>query len=611
MELEKTTINGKEILSSSPKNDRDYKIITYDFKRPDMFSLDQIRTIFVMHEIFAQKASLTLSSMLRQKVKIEVNSVDQLTFGEFIDSIPKPSTLIKVDMSPLKQPSVLQIDPNITFSLNDRLYGGSGSSDNGNGELSGIEKSVLLKVSERLMINLKDSWEKVVDLNPKTEQIETHPEYIAIANPTEMVFLVSFNIKIGEVNGFMNFCVPYITIEPIIGKFSAEYWYSFKRKDDHETLSNSMVSSLKLDSEIITQTQSISLKRLGLLKKGSLIKLEGFSEGLSTLRVGGENVLKTKFGKRGSKSIFKIENRDSGNLDIQEVLKISSAERESQEIRDNMSDISNKVSSISDNLIRRIEELSNNQDHLNDQVLLGIKPDSVAVEVIDPTLSFIRHSDIENIFQIISGSHPQLISLILSRLDSLLSARLLELFKPEYQTEIITRITKLVAVAPELIDDISMFLRENLNTMTEINAPDIKGIDIATGILNSSSRTVEKNVIESLETMNSELAESIKNRMFVFEDIVLLDKKSISQIIEKAEARDFYLSMKMVNPEVSDFVMNSITKELGSSLKEGIDNLGRVKISDIEKAQLRIVLVIREMETNGEILVCHPDEIVE
>lgn len=99
--------------------------------------------------------------------------------------------------------------------------------------------------------------------------------------------------------------------------------------------------------------------------------------------------------------------------------------------------------------------------------------------------------------------------------------------------------------------------------------------------------------------------------MFVFEDIVLLDKKSISQIIVNAESRDFYLEMKMVNPKVMDFVINSISEELALQVTNGIESLGRVKITDIEKAQVRMVSVMREMESNGELLVCHPDEIVD
>ena len=154
-------------------------------------------------------------------------------------------------------------------------------------------------------------------------------------------------------------------------------------------------------------------------------------------------------------------------------------------------------------------------------------------------------------------------------------------------------------------------MEKSFSSIIENHEPELEGIEKITEILNLSSRAVEKNVVESLEIKENDLAEDIKKRMFVFEDIILLDGETISRIVERAESSDLYLSMKVALEEVKSYIFNQVSKEKKKELIDGIDKVGRVKISDIDKAQQRIVALIRDMEENGEIIVCRSDEIVE
>ena len=202
------------------------KIKIYDFKRPDKFSKEQIRTISMMHETFARLTTTSLSAQLRSMVHVHVASVDQLTYEEFIRSIPTPTTLAVINMDPLKGNAILEIDPAVTFSIIDRLFGGTGEGTKVTHELTDIESSVMEGIIVRILGNMREAWTQVIDLRPRLGQIDTNPQFAQIVPPTDMVVLVTLETKVGDVEGMINFCIPYLTIEPIIGKLSTQFWFS-------------------------------------------------------------------------------------------------------------------------------------------------------------------------------------------------------------------------------------------------------------------------------------------------------------------------------------------------------------------------------------------------
>jgi len=214
---------------SAPQQDP-RKIKIYDFKRPDKFSMEQRKTVQILHETFARMATTSLSAQLRSLAQVHVASVDQLNYEEFIRSIPNPTTLAVINMDPLPGTAVLEIDPVITFSIIDRLFGGKGEGSKVTREISEIEQSVMDGIIVRILGNMRDAWQQVIDLRPRLSNIDTNPQFAQIVPPTEMVILVTLETKVGEVEGMMNFCIPYLTLEPIIGKLSATYMYSTIRR---------------------------------------------------------------------------------------------------------------------------------------------------------------------------------------------------------------------------------------------------------------------------------------------------------------------------------------------------------------------------------------------
>ncbi len=237
------------------------RIKIYDFKRPDKFSKEQIRTVSNMHETFARLTTTSLSAQLRTLVHVHVASVDQLTYEEFIRSIPTPTTLAVINMDPLKGNAVLEIAPEITFIMIDRLFGGSGDTGGKvNRDLTDIEQSVMEGIIVRILANMREAWTQVIDLRPRLQQIETNPQFAQIVPPSEMVILVTLEIKVGEESGMMNICIPYIAIEPIVSKLSSQFWFSSVRRSSTTQYLGTLKEKLSdVEMELIAEIGSMNV----------------------------------------------------------------------------------------------------------------------------------------------------------------------------------------------------------------------------------------------------------------------------------------------------------------------------------------------------------------
>lgn len=307
-----------QAISTGEADNADYKPVSetrkikiYDFKRPDKFSKEQIKTVSIMHETFARLTTTSLSAQLRSMVHVHVESVDQLTYEEFIRSIPTPTTLAVVNMDPLKGNAVLEIDPTITYSIIDRLFGGKGQAGKVTRELTDIEQSVMEGIIVRILANLREAWTQVIDLRPRLGQIETNPQFAQIVPPSEMVVLVTLSTKIGEEEeGMMNFCIPYLTIEPIISKLSSQFWFSSVRRTSTTQYLGTLKEKLSpIDMDIVAEIGSINLPIGDVLslKAGDVVRLSNVKVGDPlTLSVGDKKKFYCQPGIVGKKMAVQV-----------------------------------------------------------------------------------------------------------------------------------------------------------------------------------------------------------------------------------------------------------------------------------------------------------------
>jgi flagellar motor switch protein FliG len=216
---------------------------------------------------------------------------------------------------------------------------------------------------------------------------------------------------------------------------------------------------------------------------------------------------------------------------------------------------------------------------------------------------FARKADAMQIFNFIQNEHPQTIALILSYLEPEQASVILSSLPQERQADVAKRIALMESTSPEVINQIEQILEQKLSTTTLQDLTQAGGIESIVQILNGVDRGTERTILDALEIQDPELAEAIKKRMFVFEDIVLLDNRSIQRVIRDCENEDLMLALKVASEEVKNVLFNNMSKRMAESFKEEMEFMGPVRLRDVEEAQTRIVGVIRRLEEAGEIII--------
>ncbi|MDP3588160.1 MAG: flagellar motor switch protein FliM [Sulfuricurvum sp.] len=197
------------------------QITLYDFKRPNRVSKEQLRAFRGIHDKMARSISSQISSIMRSIVEIQLHSVDQMTYGEFLMSLPNPTSFNVFSMKPLEGNGVLEINPSIAFPMLDRILGGKGEPFEANREFSDIELSLFETILRVMMATLREAWGPVTELYPQIESKESSPNVVQIVAQNEIVVMVVMEIIIGHSSGMMNICYPVIALEPILPKLAS------------------------------------------------------------------------------------------------------------------------------------------------------------------------------------------------------------------------------------------------------------------------------------------------------------------------------------------------------------------------------------------------------
>lgn len=225
---------------------------------------------------------------------------------------------------------------------------------------------------------------------------------------------------------------------------------------------------------------------------------------------------------------------------------------------------------------------------------------------------FIRRTDPAHLVNFIQNEHPQTIALILSYLDPQKAATILAALNTDLQANVMKRIATMDRTSPEILREVERVLERKLSTLSSEDFTSAGGIDAVVAIINNADRTTERNIIETLEEDDPDLAEEIKKKMFVFEDIITLDDKSIQKVLRNIDNNDLSKALKSVDAEVQDKIYRNMSKRAAAMLKDDMEFMGPVRLKEVEEAQQKIVSVIRKLEEQGEIVIARggDDDIV-
>ena len=286
------------------------KVKAYDFKRPDKFSKDQIRTLHMLHESFARLLNTYLSTHLRTMVAIEVASVEQLTYQEFVQSLSNPSVISVLAVPPLKGNIIVEVNTEIAFAFIDRVFGGTGDSSVKVRVLTEIEEAVMRRFVDTAVSHLKEAWSNVVEFFPTIEATESNPQFAQIVPPSDMVVIITIQMKLGDVEGMMNICIPYLVLEPIMSKLTTTFWVASNASKDNNPqqveVLQKKIERTRVPFVVEMGAINISIREFLTLGFGDVLQLDTKVDDVLKCRVGTKPKFYCRPGTSGKKMAVQI-----------------------------------------------------------------------------------------------------------------------------------------------------------------------------------------------------------------------------------------------------------------------------------------------------------------
>lgn len=281
----------------------------FDFMRPSKFSKETLRTVELMHETFCRAVQTQLSGVVRTPVGIEVVSADQVTYREFLNSIPTPSLLSIVTMEPFEGNAVMEVNLPLALSIIDRLVGGPGTQRSKARELTEIEQALLANVTDILLGAFTEAWSTVVEVHFRLVGTEMDPQFAEVVTPSEMVVLIGFEVRIGEAVGTISLCVPYLVLEPAMDKLTTRGYFS--NQSDTSTPESrdgvaEQIGSVMVPVAVELGAAELSVEELLALEVGDVIPLAIGVGTDATLRVGTRGAFQAQPGVRGRRVAVQI-----------------------------------------------------------------------------------------------------------------------------------------------------------------------------------------------------------------------------------------------------------------------------------------------------------------
>ena len=283
-------------------------VLTYDFKRPERVSKDQMRALEGLHEGFGRNFGAALSGFLRTIVEVNVAHIEQLTYSEFTHGLPNPTCFNLLKIAQLDGQMCLEISPLIVYPIIDRLLGGS------SGELfipqrplTQIEQRLVSRITDRATQHLSEAWSHLTPITFNVSDFESNPQLVQIVPPNETVVVIGFEVKMGNRAGTMSLCIPYNTIEPVLSKLAAQNWFSYQKKDVGGGLLRSLttnVSGAPVEMRALLGSTTMTMRDLLSLGVGDLITTDKAQSRDVTIQVEGRTKFAAAVGQlRGKKAV--------------------------------------------------------------------------------------------------------------------------------------------------------------------------------------------------------------------------------------------------------------------------------------------------------------------
>jgi len=300
---------GEVDVEEMRKEDSEHKIKLYDFERPMKFSKDQIRTFQMLNENFARSLSTYLSGRLRYYVDVNLGPIDQITYGEFLKSLSNPTFMTIFTGNSLSGSGILEVNLGVIFGMIDRILGGIGETVAKPRTLTEIEINIVRREAMRFLTLLRDAWVNVMDFVPEIENIESNPQFVQIAPQNEMALLVTLEIVIGNVEGFLNVCFPSSVIEPFSDNMTNQMWFAsamHKKQSELRPVIRKNLDRTPIELAVNLGKTHLTLSDLLYLEVGDVIRLDRYKDEEVDVCIGDKPRFKGLPGKKRDKKAIRI-----------------------------------------------------------------------------------------------------------------------------------------------------------------------------------------------------------------------------------------------------------------------------------------------------------------
>lgn len=253
------------------------QVKNYDFARPAKFSKEHLRTLGIIFEHYGRLLSTNLPVYLRKNVQVKMASSETVTFSEFSNALSNPVILCIVNFEPLNGSIIIELTANLGYAIVDRMLGGTGSTLDKTREFSDIELRIIEKIMVVCMNLLREPWKNVVDINPILERVETNPQFAQIVAPNDMVSIITLNVRIGDVEGFMNLCMPFFTLESIMDRLNTKFWFSNMKEEedaDYQQYLEMMLRKVDVPVKAVLGHSTVTVSDFANLQVGDIIRLD-------------------------------------------------------------------------------------------------------------------------------------------------------------------------------------------------------------------------------------------------------------------------------------------------------------------------------------------------
>lgn len=301
--------NGSLDVEEAKEQSEEKVVKDYDFRRPDKLSKEQMRTLQMIHENLSRLFTTTLSTKLRSMVNFEVASIEQLSYSEFINSLPEPTIIGINSLEPLEGQFIFEINPEIGFAIIDRLFGGFGNPIDEIRSFTDIEQVVIRKVMNWLLDGFSEAWENISSLKPKLLELESNPQFTQIVPNSDMTIIITLSARIGGSEGLMNICLPYIMLEPVVSNLNAQYWFSSTRKKqtpEHIANLKRRLNEALVEVYAVLGSTEITVEDFLYLQSGDVIRLDKKVEDNAELKIGSHRKYEAIVGNKNNHKAIQI-----------------------------------------------------------------------------------------------------------------------------------------------------------------------------------------------------------------------------------------------------------------------------------------------------------------